>query len=704
VSGVALQVGLWLGLYTWLRNLHAHRGVGEANPARRASRRLALGILLAFVSTWVLMHLLAPRLAPAAWWDFFYLHWFGPIGLAALWWAALLPAETGRLLRSAAANPVTVPLPQLAILLVAAAVLASAGDLAFEWGGSSSTAIRLKEEVIEPASWAWTTLILFSASAGVFALTRRVTTALLLVSPLYIVLGLASLAKIEYMHSGVQPLDLLKIPEFLPLFRSFFGTGAVVMIAAALLLWIGALVAARRFPPSVMSPWRRWGTGLLALGFLVAVFTGFYQSETNLSVKTLLLRLGAPNSQHREQARLHGFLLSFLSQLPAASVTTPPNYSAATIASVMGRYPAPDSGAAPPGTVPANPRVNLVIYLIESFMDPNDLGYHYTADPIPNFRALSRTHSSGFAYVPERFGGSANTEFELLTGMTRRFLPDGSVAYRQYLRQPIPSLPRTLNSLGYATTAIQADPKYYYDRERVYDLLGFQRTVWLHSAPGVEHAARGAWPADMAVVRSVIEASRAGRPFFAFAFPSSTHSPYHFGVYEQSGLTLRDPPAGDAAGEVKEYVNAVRVADQALGALIEYFQHRPEPTIIAVLGDHLPPLSKDAYRILLSSLPSLPQAEQARRTHQVPLLVWSNFELPREAVQLSTSALPSYLLTRMGIPLSGFLAVTDAVRRRVPVLTGYDGGEERMLLEDYRLVQHDLLFGHQYLLGGKGPR
>lgn len=714
MSGAVAQGALWLCLYAGLAAAYAGAALKERESARQVFRKLGLGLLLAFISTSVCMHFLTPRLAPATWSDFFYLRWFVPVLLAGLWCTALLPNQTWALLRSVSGNPVTVPLPQLAVLLVSAALLVAGGDLGFQWGGSSPVAVRLKQEVIEPNSWAMTTLILFSAYAFVFSVTRRVAAALLLVSPAYVVLGLASLAKIKYLHSSVQPLDLIKIPEFLPLFRSFFGTGALVATIAALGLWIAALAAVRRLSPCETPAVRRWCTGLLSLGFLGAVPAAFFTSEAIPSVKMLLLRLGAPNTQHREQARLHGFLVSFLSQLPATFVFAPPNYSPATIASILSRYPPPPLRRSAAGEKAG--QVNLIVYLVESFMDPNELGLHYTADPIPNFRAFGRTHTSGYAFVPERFSGSANTEFELLTGMTRSFLPEGSVPYRQYLRHPIPSLPRALRSLGYATTAIQADPKYYYDRERVYDLLGFERAVWLHSAPGTKPAARGAWPADQALVRAVIQASQGRRPFFAFAFPSSTHSPYHFGTYENSALDVLDLPERDAASEVKEYINALRVADQAIGTLIEYFRRQPDSTIIVVLGDHLPPLSKNALRTFLSELSSMPEAEQARLTHRVPLLIWSNFELPREAVQLSTSALPSYLLEKMGIPPSGLLAVSDVVRRTVPVLTAYAGGggrkwsvdsllsQERTVLEDYRLVQHDILLGRQYLLSDGGLR
>jgi hypothetical protein len=45
---------------------------------------------------------------------------------------------------------------------------------------------------------------------------------------------------------------------------------------------------------------------------------------------------------------------------------------------------------------------------------------------------------------------------------------------------------------------------------------------------------------------------------------------------------------GDTAGEVKEYVNALHVADEAIGTLIEYFRC-DRLTIIAIVGDHVAP-------------------------------------------------------------------------------------------------------------------
>jgi hypothetical protein len=70
----------------------------------------------------------------------------------------------------------------------------------------------------------------------------------------------------------------------------------------------------------------------------------------------------------------------------------------------------------------------------------------------------------------------------------------------------------------------------------------------------------------------------------------------------------------------------------------------------------------------------------------------------------------------MRIRPAGFLAVSDEVRRRFPVLSTYaqtaDGkvwgwdslpGDGGALLEDYRLLQYDLLLGKQYALHAQSP-
>ena len=673
-------------------------------------RRVAVCLLLALLAT-QLCRMLAGRLVgPGAWQKFFYLPWLVPPALVALAFIVVMPGETAELYRAARSKPAAATWVALLMLLAAAACLTSMSDVAFEWGGLDA---RLRRETVAPNAWATNVALLFAAYVLVFAATRRVAAAHIVVTPVYVLLALATLAKIRFMHAGVQPLDLLRLPEFAPLFRRFFGTGALVAGVVTLALWLGALVASPRVEPWPIPLIRRIWLGLAASVVLLAFPIAFYLAPTHLWLGRPLSLAGAPNDLHREKARANGLLLAFLSELRSAFVVQPDHYSAQAVAGALTRHRVTAENH-PGSNSPSH--VNLILYVVESFMDPDDLGLRYTRDPIPNLRAAGSGRIDQHGIVPERFGGSANTEFEVLTGMTMVYLPQGSLPFRQYIRRPMPSLPRALGALGYATTAIQADAKYYYNREQVYDLLGFQHIVWLNDLPGVERAARPGWPSDRAVVDAIIQASRGPHPFFVFAFPSSTHSPYNSGVYQRSDLDVIDHATEDSLGEVKEYINAIHVADQAIGALVEHFRQVPDSTIIAILGDHLAPLSEGALRRFFSRLSGRSGAEQARLTRRVPLVVWANFSLPAAGGELSLNALPAYLLERMRIRPAGFLAVSDEVRRRFPVLSTYaqtaDGkvwgwdslpGDGGALLEDYRLLQYDLLLGKQYALHAQSP-
>lgn len=728
VLGPLVEGLAWGSLYVGLSVAYCAADTSNRESIPRVLRVIGLSLLLALVSTHLCHVLSATLLTPWIWGKLFYLKRLVPPVFVAFWCAALLPRETRALVRTVQTGPALAPLPHLAVLLASAAILVSCADLAFEWGSTSAVESTLKVQLITKEAWAGNVLILFSAYALVFALTSRVAVALLLVSPFYLALGLATLVKIRYMHSAVQPLDLMRIGEFLPFARRFLGTPALVAALGVVGLWISALLAARRMAQCPMSPVRRRATGLLALVVVLGVPAAYfvepapwlwrYSGESRPPAKRFLLVVVRAatgryrDREFRETAREAGFLRSFLSELPASFVATPPGYSSAAVAGIVSRYCTSPPGRGPFGQPAARGhrgRVNLILFLVESFMDPADLGLHYTSDPMPNVRALGRTHISGYAIVPEEFGGSPTTEFEALTGMTASFLPEGSVAYRLYLKHPIPSLPSTLRRLGYATTVVRADPKYFYNHETAYRLLGFDRAVYLDERPGVDHGPRGTWPSDEAVVGAVMQAARERRPFFVLAFASGAYSPYNHGTFRDSDLDVLDASTRAAAGELKEYINAIRSADQAIGTLVEHFRHQPDSTIIAVLGDHLPPLSDSPLRTFFRHTAAVSPNEGAWMRRRVPLLVWANFKLPQEKIELTASALPSYLLEQMGLPSSGLLAVSDALRDRASIVTRYaklaDGTmrhldslpeEERRLVEDYRLLQYDALLGRQF--------
>ena len=677
IAGSVLVAAAWLAGFAVLA--FCYRGAVAAERLTNVYRRLAL-VLLATAAASVAATFHEQLVAAGA-------------------LLLLLGPETRSLWRAAVARRAGAAAAGAAITLVCAAFAVGAVDLLLHVDGNWEQKYQLGL-----GAFAVNVGLLGAVYTVLLAFTARLGAALLIGTTLYAALGLASLGKIAYMHAALHPLDLLYLAELVPQVGSTFGAAGIgALLAFAALLALGVAASFRRRAPAPRASWRAAALVLAAVPLLVPSFGQTFEPVRRVFAAAQIELKGWDSVL---SVRQNGVLLELLSYLPDLHVEEPAEYSAQAVSAAIGRYDWHDPE-------PRERQATLIVYMIESLVDPRALGLPLSADPIPTIRSLAATHSSGQAIVPGRFGESASSEFELLTGMSTTFLPPRSVAFKQYVKRPLPSLPCLLKKRGYRTIAVQADPIEFYNRPEVYERLCFDRTRWLYEDPAAPRAPHGKAPADDAVVDAVIEEAAAA-PAFVFAFPSSTHHPYNSDVFDAAELDVLDPPAGPAARELKHYLNAVSLADAAVGKLVAHFAHADQDVVIAVLGDHLPPLSADALDAFYEDVPDVGFARLLKE-HSVPLVIWSNFEKEREDLRISLNFLGTYLLKTAGVKTEGFLRVVDQLDGRLSLVSRQVIGAHgrlwtpeatpapyRRLIDDYRLLQHDVLFGRSYLAAGVG--
>jgi phosphoglycerol transferase MdoB-like AlkP superfamily enzyme len=293
--------------------------------------------------------------------------------------------------------------------------------------------------------------------------------------------------------------------------------------------------------------------------------------------------------------------------------------------------------------------------------------------------------------------------------MAMHFLPEGSCPFTQYVKRDLPSLPRFLKQQGYRTAAICTDLPSFYNRIQVYKHLGFDDVRWLTEELNVPLDPRGRCPSDEVVVEAIISLSNEANPFFVFAFPNSTHSPYEEEVYLRSDLDVTTSLSPPAHRELKTYINSLRTADRAIGRLFAHFAQTKQKTIIVVAGDHQPPLAhRDALPCVAGFDPANPRETEWHR-RKVPLVVWTNWAQTKEDLLCSFNFLPTFLLSRMEIKPQGFFAMNESVRTQLGVLSRniqsrhgralpadmHSARSSRDVL-DYQLLQYDLLLGNAY--------
>jgi phosphoglycerol transferase MdoB-like AlkP superfamily enzyme len=369
---------------------------------------------------------------------------------------------------------------------------------------------------------------------------------------------------------------------------------------------------------------------------------------------------------------------------------------------------------------------NVIFIMSESFFDITELPHlTFSEDPLPNLHALMKSNVSG-KMVSNTFGGTTdNVEFEIMTGFSLKYLPFGTNPYETCINKPIPSLPSYFKGLGYQTIAIHPNICNFFNRNKVYPLLGFDRFVSSENMPDAK--IKGAYISDDTFADYIIsEYKQAKRPVFMYNISMQNHWPYITkNYYKKYDITVKSSVDldRDSITALQNYTQGVHDADASLKKITDYFETVKEPTVIVFLGDHLPSLTDNlgVYKKLGYVDKSLANPHgyvadktteemvlQNKKIMETPYLIWTNYSTDKgKDMTLSSNYLGVYVLSRIGLGLppfynflidysnklpinSYFLTITQNGMPFIGTPSAYDSYENA-----YMQVQNDMLLGKQ---------
>ena len=311
---------------------------------------------------------------------------------------------------------------------------------------------------------------------------------------------------------------------------------------------------------------------------------------------------------------------------------------------------------------------------------------------------------TGYLNVSVLGGNTANTEFEFLTGSTIGFLPQGSVAYQQYVQKEMPSLASYLKELDYHTVAIHPYYASGWDRDRVYPLLGFDEFLSQDDFRNPKRIRNYiSDESSFAKIIELYENKEAGEPLFAFNVTMQNHSGYE---EEFHNFTPDITVDGIDSKALSMYLSLVKQTDSALQGLIDYFSQAEEDTMIVFFGDHQPTtyVSNPILRNNKVNPETLTDEENLLK-YKVPYVIWSNFDI-EEQMDGETSAnyLAMDVLENCDLPLPALQSSLTGLRKEYPVISAAgvreaDGTlttvkECGEALNDYRRLEYYLLFDY----------
>lgn len=497
-----------------------------------------------------------------------------------------------------------------------------------------------------------------------WALCNRLLPAALAVAALLGLLAQAHVQKVQVLAKPLVPWDLLEWRQIAALLQSVASGHArlfALVLAGLLGLGAGALFLLTRRARWPIHPATRLATAALCACYLFAL-VGWRSPQ----LRPLFERWEVVNVlwDNNANVRGNGLLLTLLLNVRSLAVSQP-GYSKEAVAAALAPYAEP----AAPEKQPAL-RPDVVLYMGEAFWDPTLLGVHFSRDPIPALRELWASSGARTLLSPAYGGGTANVEFEILTGIPLALLPEDSFPYQHYVTRPLESLPSLFRDRGYRTLAVHPFHSWYWARNVVYPLLGFERFIALEQMEPVPR--EGPYPSDEPLVDRLLQELDAadGQPTFALAISMVSHCPYLYERKPEPEVKVLDALAPETVHELENYASALFRADRALGRLVEALKTRSRPTLLVAFGDHLPALGKK--RATYRETGFLPEGEltalageDAARQARVPLALWSNFPFEPPPAELGMPFLGPYVLRAAGIEPTGYFALLGDLSTRV---------------------------------------
>ena len=317
---------------------------------------------------------------------------------------------------------------------------------------------------------------------------------------------------------------------------------------------------------------------------------------------------------------------------------------------------------------------NVIVIMSEAFWDINKMGLKLKENPVPYFESLRNESIYGELYVPVVGGGTANTEFEVMTGMTvKNFSNDWFMAYPNEMKMPFPSLASIYRTQGYKSIALHPYMSWYYNRYDVYKNFGFDDFISLEYLGETDKF--GSYTKDEFTFNKLLDLiETTEEPLFNYTVTMQNHGPYGDARFTDSERTLPlvDSLSPDANYFINNYIQGINYSDQALEMFIENLRNIDEPTMVVLFGDHLPMLGNDylAYRDSGYIGDETSEAlQEDLRIMSVPFIAWRNYS--DESIKMSVmnaSYLTPKIIEWSGAEIPDYLKAVSMLSDRLPVL------------------------------------
>lgn len=570
--------------------------------------------------------------------------------------------------------------------------------------------------------------------------------------------GVANSIKVQLRNEPIIPADLTfisggdtgSIMSFVPKSSQAFVNGAITFV-----IWFAIIIFAffvldgrRRF---IYCSWRHPIANIKNI--IGNVFRILAAILSVVLLSTYVIGLGTPGSGTYKWAKDNGYepqlwnaigdaqannpATTFLSLSKVKAMNKPDNYSQKTMQSLAKKYA--QEAQAINQTRSGDLTDNTVIMILsETFSDPTRVpGVSFSLDPVPNIRNIKNTTTSGLMLSPGYGGGTANIEYQALTGLNLANFNDSLIVPYQQL-VPNQNNPYSFNQIWMekygknASTAVHPFQQSMYLRNINYRKFGFSYLYTLDSKIPLEHTGcidRSPYVSDSEAYQSILDVldkqqdSKSSQ--FLQLITMQNHMPYadYYDNNEFSDANISEDLSDGERWNINAYTKGINWTDQETANFLNQLDQIDKPITVIFYGDHLPGIYDTA------------DMNKNNKTvlHETDYFIWSNSASsshgtkvnPTTTAYTSSNYFMPLAAEHMNAKVSPYLAMLTELQQEVPAMSrmiGTNGGigqgkatyldhagnnikaaalsaKAKGLLKDYKLVQYDQTVGKNYLEG-----
>ena len=521
-----------------------------------------------------------------------------------------------------------------------------------------------------PLVFLYNAFMIFVTFSIVYLFKRRIFVRMI-IGAVWVILGIANGYILLKRVTPFNAQDLKIAGDGIALINNYCNGFEVVVIAVgavALLIWL-------------ISMWRRGGQyagkihhiaaliGIIVCGVL-------YTFVTNIAIDKRVVSTYFGNIAFAYED--YGLPYCFSASLFNTGISEPNGYTKKAMAKID-----KDGELNQTATSRSSDELpNIIVVQLESYFDVANAEFFTTSeDACPNLHNLYQNYSNGYFKVPSVGAGTANTEFEVLTGMNLRYFGPGEYPYKTYSKKhPTESAATALASLGYGTHALHDNTGNFYSRANVFNNMGFD-TFTSKEFMNVLQTTENGWAKDEILTQHIMEAmDTTKQEDFVFTVSVQGHGNYpETQVIENPKIKVEGIEDEALKNKWEYYVNQVYEMDQFVGDLIKAVEERNEPSVVVFYGDHLPTMGLKAEDL------------KSRYLYNTNYVIWDNIGLQKDDKNILAYQLMSEVLNRLDIH-SGTVFNYHQQRKGT-----------KNYLSDLELLQYDILYGKQYVYNGKAP-